>query len=144
MNSTCYTLKAVLRGDYETLVKMTYRRVVDAMGGADKMIAVTRKTMSEMKEQGYQINSYSVDALTRFFTVDKATFSIVPTKIEMTAPGGKLIVSSYLIGISAEDGSSWTFVDGSGSPEDRKKLIPNLPSTLKLPEPHNQLIIKNP
>jgi hypothetical protein len=45
------TAKTVLSGDYETLVKMTYRRVVDSMGGAHKLIAVTRKIMSELKDQ---------------------------------------------------------------------------------------------
>jgi hypothetical protein len=85
-----------------------------------------------------------VDATTRFVTIDKITFTFVPSKIEMTAPGGKLIVSSYLIGISAEDGSSWTFVDGSVSPEERKKIIPNLPITLKPPDPQKPRFVKNP
>jgi hypothetical protein len=138
------TAKAVRDGDYETLVKMTYPGVVAAMGGREQMIAKTSKAMTEMKDQGFRILTYTVEAPSSFVTEGRTTFTVVPTAIEMTAPGGKLVVKSYLIGVSADDGAHWTFVDGSGKAEVRKKLLPHMPAALKLPEPQQPSYIKTP
>jgi hypothetical protein len=51
-------------------------------------------------------------------------------------------VKSYLIGVSADDGAHWTFIDGSGKAEERKKIVPDLPAALKLPRPQQPQYIK--
>ena len=136
------TARSVLRGDYETLAKMTYPGVVAAMGGREAMIEATRKAMTEMKGQGFRVLTYKVAAPSSFVAEGGTTFTVLPSEIEMSAPGGKLVVKSYLIGVSADDGAHWTFIDGSGKAEERKKIVPDLPAALKLPRPQQPQYIK--
>lgn len=127
--------KAVVDGDYETLVKLTHPALVKEIGGRETMIATTKAAMEDLKEKGFRIVAYSVDPPDSFVAAGKTLYTVVPTRIEMSAPGGKLIARSYLIGVSGDEGANWTFVDGSGKAELTKKILPDLPGTLKLPEP---------
>ena len=128
--------QAVVKGDYAKLVELTYPKVVETMGGRDKMIAAVETLMKQMKDQGYVMRSVVVGDPAEFMTEGPHTFVVVPTTVEMTAPGGKVVGKSYLLGISADGGKTWWFVDGSGldTKEKRDKVLPKLPAKLKLPE----------
>jgi hypothetical protein len=128
---------AVIQGDFNTMAEMTYPSIVQALGGREKMIASTRQSLGKMNAQGYRFLSHSVGEPSAFTTEGKNTFTIIPTTVEISAPGGKLVGNSYLLGISPDAGKSWTFVDGTGITrnETREKLLPKLPASLKLPAP---------
>jgi hypothetical protein len=137
--------QAVVKGDHAKVADFTYPKIVEAMGGREKMIAFIDMTMKSMKEKGFAIRSVKVDAPGEFLTEGENTFVVVPTVMEMTAPGGKLVGRSYLLGISSDGSKTWRFADGSGlaNQEMRAKVLPKLPDKLKLPEQQKPEFVKD-
>jgi hypothetical protein len=68
-------------------------------------------------------------------SADAQSFAIVPTTIKLEAE--KLLITSegFLLAVSEDRGATWSYVDGSVlTPDVLKKLFPNAPAALKLPE----------
>src|SRR5262249_35112704 len=106
--------KAVLAGEHAKVVELTHPKVVEAMGGKEKMIEAIEKIMSAMKAQGIAIKSHTIGKPEEPVVDGKSAFVVLPTKLEMTAPQTKIAVESYLLGFTTDNGKSWLFVDGAG------------------------------
>jgi hypothetical protein len=137
--------EALKKEDYAKVVDLTYPKIVEMMGGREKMIEALTDGMKQLKEKGFSFRSVEVGEPAEFVEEEKTTFVVVPTTTEMTAPGGKILVKSYLLGISPDGGKAWTFVDGNGmgTAEKREKVLPKLPERLKLPEAQEPRFIKD-
>lgn len=137
--------EAFKKEDFATFVDMTYPKVVEVVGrGRKNMIAELEAGMKQFKEKGYTFRSLTVGEPGEMLTEGPNTFVVVPTVTEITTPDGKSTLKSYLLGISPDDGKTWTFVsgDGLGTAEERQRLLPKLPRALALPEPQEPKINK--
>ena len=137
--------QAVLKGDYGKLADMTYPALVDFMGGREKMIAATETIMKTLKAQGIEILSNKLAEPGEITKDDGKSYIVISSSMEMKAPMGKIRMKSYLLGVSADDGKTWKFLDGAGlaNKELREKVLPNFPAKVKLPEPQQPEIIKD-
>lgn len=136
--------KSTMAGDYAMVIDHTYDPVVKLLGGRDKAIETTKKIMDTMKAQGFVIKSYVVGEPGPFHSSGGNTFVVLPVKMEMNAPNGKILAKSYTLGISTDQGKTWKFVEGAGlkNEEMRRKVLPKLPAKLKLPEYEKPMLIK--
>lgn len=137
---------AMMKGDAVGVIDHTYPGVIDFIGGRDKAIQATQDAMKAIADKGFAFKSLTVDDPGKFFVEGANTFVVVPTTIEMTFPDGRVKARSYLLGISADHGKTWKFVDGSGVSRDargRDQMLPKLPPGLKLPESSKPEIIKD-
>lgn len=128
--------RATLAGDMDTVIDMTYPAVTDAIGGRRKALAVMEKLTKDMKANGLAFASYDAGEPGEFQTEGDNTFSIVPTRLEISGVDVRIVTNNYVLGISRNGGRSWTFIEGSGL-KDKKaaaKVLPKLPATLRLPE----------
>jgi hypothetical protein len=137
--------EAIKAEDYAKVIDLTYSKVVETMGGREKMIDALKDGMKELKEKGFKFRSLEVGEPGEILSEGSNTFVVVPTTTEMMAPGGKIVVKSYLLGISTDGGKAWTFVDGNGigTVEKREQILPKLPEKLKLPDAHDPKFIKD-
>lgn len=64
------------------------------------------------------------------------SFAVVPLRTIVNSPKGKLSIQTFLVGISQNEGQSWTFVDGEEFAEEtvREAFTPKIPPSLKLPK----------
>ena len=130
--------KAVLDGEYAKMADLTHPKVVEALGGKEKVVDFTKKVMEQMKAQGIELKTYTIDKPgTPVSDGKSAHYVVLPTKMEMTAPKTKIMSESYLLGMTTDGGKSWTFADGAGLAQGpaREAIVPTLPKELKLPEP---------
>jgi hypothetical protein len=136
--------KAVLDGDYAKVADRTHPKVVEAMGGKDKVIAASKAIFDQMKSQGIEIKSYTVGKPGDPVVDGKTAYVILPTRMELTAPKVKVVSESYLLGMTTDGGKSWSFADGTGLSKGpaREALLPELPKALKLPEPKPPMVTK--
>lgn len=136
--------KAILGGDYAKMADLTHPKVIEVMGGKDKMVAATKAVMDQMKAQQIEIKSYTIDKPGAPVVDGQTAYVVLPTRMEMTAPKTKVLSESYLLGTSTDAGKSWTFVDGTGLAQGpvRDTILPNLPKDLKLPEPKPPMVTK--
>jgi hypothetical protein len=139
------TADAMVKGDHATVIDNTYPKVIEMMGGRDSAIKTVDSVMKSMAEQGMSITSYTVDEPGQPATEGAHTFAIIPVRMELKSPKGKIAMKSYLLGISADAGKTWKLVDGSGLAEKsvRDMVLPKLPAALKLPEPQQPEVTPN-
>ncbi len=126
---------ALVNGDVETMVRFTHPKVVELMGGREKMAAVVRKGMAEMNAGGTKIVSAKPEPPAEFVRMGTEEVAVVPFTLVMKVPGATLTQKTFLLGISSGQGKSWTFIDGAGlDDESIKKVLPDFPTQVKLPK----------
>jgi hypothetical protein len=128
--------KAVLDGDFAKVADFTHPKVVEIMGGREKMIAQTKAIMKTLKDMGVEIKSHTVGKPAEPVIDGKTVYVVISTSMSLTANGKNLETESYLLGMTTDAGKNWVFVDGAGMDrtEVRDKVFPKLPDGLKLPE----------
>lgn len=126
--------RAFIRGDLGRLADYTHPRLIELMGGREKMIEFVRKDMEEMKAEGFKPLSYVPSAPTQVLRVGGQTYAVVPLKFRMRAPKEIYISNSFVVAVSGDDGRNWTFLSGGGVDDVRLKiLLPDAAGKLKLP-----------
>jgi hypothetical protein len=136
---------ATVAGKFAVVIDMTYPKIVEQMGGREKAISIVDDGIKKMKEHGSEIVSFKVGDPSEFQTGGWDLFTVVPTTVVVKVPEAKLTGKSFLLGISADQGKTWSFIDGSQLTEETVKgLFPKFPSSLKLPEKSEPVVEKNP
>jgi len=129
-------VRAFMENDFERLAFYTHPKVVEIVGGRERMVAFLRKGVEEMKAEGFETLSYTPGAPTQVLRLGRQTYAVVPATLRMRAPKGVLVSESFMIAVSDDGGRRWTFVSGSGAePAKLKVLFPAAASRLKLPTP---------
>ena len=128
--------EATIKGNSGKVLDHTFEKVVQMLGGREKGVSTMNSAIRRMKQSGFAIVGYKIGDPGPVQTEGKYSFTVVPAAIEMTAPNSRLITKSYLLGISADAGKTWKFVDGAGlkNIEMRSRVLPKLPAGLTLPE----------
>jgi len=125
---------ALVNDDFATIVNLTHPKLVKMKGGRAKMIATMQSGTKEMTSQGIAFRSFKLDDPSDPVTAGSELFVVVPLLLEMTVPGGKLLQKTFVIGVSSDDGKTWTFVNGDLDVKKVKLVLTNLPEQLTLPE----------
>jgi hypothetical protein len=134
---------AVIKEDYVKVADLTYPGVVEMAGGRDKLIAVMKSGLKEMKSQGVTFQSGTVDEPSDIVTAGAEQYVVVPFMLTLKVPQGKLRQKSFVIGVSKDKGKTWTFVNGDLDLKQVKQILPKLPEKLKLPERQKPVLDKN-
>jgi len=136
--------KAVLDEDYAKVAELTHPKVVEIMGGKEKMVEQTKTIMKTLKDMGIAIKSHNVGKPGEPVIDGKSTYLIIPTTMELSANGMKIVTESYLLGLSTDSGKSWVFVDGAGMDQKKVKdeVFPKLPDGLTLPKKKPPVVTK--
>ncbi|MEL6675244.1 MAG: hypothetical protein AAFR61_23750 [Bacteroidota bacterium] len=105
--------QATLDLDFSQIVTFTYPGLVELMGGKDQMITLMESSLGGMKEQGFVIESVEIGQPSKRVKAGEEIHCLVPQKLAMTFSGGTIITESDMIGISQDQGKSWTFLGTS-------------------------------
>ena len=131
---------AITSGNYTRLVERTYPKVVEMLGGRDKMIEMVRSGIEDMKAHGNAILGAEVSEPKEVVTVGEKQFAIVPMIVRIQVPGGTLRSKGFLIAVSEDHGKTWKFIDGAGlhkapgtEREALVQVVPDFPARLSLP-----------
>jgi hypothetical protein len=136
---------AFMNSEYKTLVKYTYPKVVQMMGGEQQMINIVDKSISEMKEQGYSFKSVQIGLTNQRVKAGKEIHALVLQTLVMSVPGGSITAPSYLLAISANGGKQWHFVD-TAPLNDKAKLkaiFPYFNLALKIPMKQQPIFVES-
>ena len=113
---------ATLKGDFGRAADLTYPKLIQLMGGRTQYLAVLEKGMKETQSAQFQISSMTVGEPRDIFKFNTQHYAIVPTIMRMKVPQGTLVGEGFMIGISADGGQNWTFVDSGPAAQDKQKL----------------------
>ena len=131
---------ALTSGDYAHLVDLTYPKLVELLGGRDKMIETLRTGTEDMKAHGSAILGAQVSEPKEIVIAGDKQFAIVPMVVRVHVPEGTLRSSSFLVAVSEDHGKTWKFIDGAGlhkgavtEKETLAQIVPGFPTQLSLP-----------
>jgi hypothetical protein len=126
--------RAFIEGDFERLADYTYPKLVELIGGREKLVEFLRKSVGDMKAEGFVPLSSVPSAHTQVLRAGRHTYAIVPLKFKMRAPDQILVSDSFMIAVSDDEGRSWKFLSGASVDEAKLKvLLPDAAGKLKLP-----------
>jgi hypothetical protein len=131
---------ALTSGNYARLVDLTYPKLVEMIGGRDKMIEMLRSGTEDMKAHGSAILGAEIAEPPEIVTAGDKQFAIVREIVRVQVPEGTLRSNGFLIAVSEDRGKTWTFIDGAGlhktpgkERETLAQILPGFPAQLSLP-----------
>lgn len=125
---------AFVHGDLDKFASLTNPKLIEAIGGRERMIQLLKSGQKEMNARGMRLLSASLQPQVELAQGGDQWFAVVPYQLEMGLPAGRALVKTWLLGISADAGKTWTFVDGGKLDADGvKRLFPQFPAKLSLP-----------
>lgn len=126
--------RAFVEGNFERLADYTHPKLVELIGGREKLVEFLRKSVEEMKADGFVPLSSAPAAPAQVLRVGRQTYAIVPLKFKMRAPRQVLVSDSFMVAVSDDEGKNWKFLSGASLDETKlKMLLPDAAGKLKLP-----------
>jgi len=135
---------AFARKDYARFADLTYPKVIEMVGGREKMLAELNRQLKEMESEGVVLISSTSGAPTQFLHDSGSIYAVLPMTLKAKAQDGIFQAESTMIGISSDGGATWTFIDAGGKDQSElKKLLPNVADRLSLPPEKKPVKIGN-
>lgn len=124
-----------MQQDFNSFANYNYPKVVEMMGGKEKMVEVLESGIKSMQEQGSTFLNVTVGDPSDVITIGEELQCTVPQTTEMKVPDGRVVSESTLIAISSDKGANWYFFDTSGKDiATLKQTLPNLSDALVIPQ----------
>jgi hypothetical protein len=119
--------------DYKSFAKMTYPKLVEMMGGEDRMIDAMKGGSQETGGASVEILSVTIGDVSKIIKAGAELQCTVKEVIETKVESGKLVAESMLIAISQDEGKHWYFIDASNKDIiTLRQSLPNLSDSLKI------------
>lgn len=128
---------AMISGNYDRAADLTYPELIKLMGGRAKFIATVDKVKTETEGSQFRILSVTIGEPQDIEEQNRRHYAIVPTTMRIKVPEGTLVGEAFMIGISADGGQNWTFVDSGGKPTSRahlRTLLGSVVDKLRIPK----------
>ena len=123
--------KYFLEENYTEFSYYVYPKVIEKIGGVDKMIELTNASILKIKEDGFEILDITFKNPSDFITNKNELQVTITQELIMNTPKGKIASEYTLIGISIDNGKNWKFIDTSGKPKEKMiERFPNLSSEI--------------
>lgn len=124
---------AFLKGNYDTLLTYTYPKALAIGGGKAEMMQAISKVTEDLKNAGMSFRSVSLGPVGKFYKAGEEIHCVIPQTMLMNVKGGYVSSISPLMGISSDNGKSWTFIHAGNMTEQKiKMLFPNFNKELVL------------
>jgi hypothetical protein len=135
--------KALVAGDFAQAATYSHPRIVAAMGGKEALIAQIANGMRQIRAEGFELIETRMGTPTPPKKIAAWLTSIVPQEIVMKAPDGRIVQESALLGLSEDEGKTWTFLDlGGMTPAVITRFFPELSGQITIPEKKKPVLQK--
>jgi hypothetical protein len=136
------TANALLNDDYETIIRFTYPKVIELVGGRDKMISLIKNGKIEMGKEGISFDKVTIGEPSKTVIAGDEIHCFVPQTVYMKVPNGKLKSATHLLAVSRDNGTNWFFIDAVSLNKDNIKIVlPNYNFDLILPTKKEPIFI---
>ncbi|QDU20053.1 hypothetical protein [Urbifossiella limnaea] len=125
---------ATVKGDHAAVIASTYPKLIEQMGGRDKALATVKAGAESFKQKGIEFKAARAGEPADPVKKGGELFVVVPTTTEIASPQGKIVSKGFVVGVSPDDGKSWTFLHGSLDAEKLRKSFPQIPESLVFPK----------
>ena len=104
-------------------------------GGRAAVLAALIRGTGQMADKGISIENVELGVPSKLVPAKDKLFAVVPQSVTMKGPAGRLRTHTFLVGVSADGGGSWKFVNGAALTREKlAKMFPMVPDEFTLPE----------
>lgn len=134
----------LLKKDFDAFSAYTYPKILEMMGGRQKMVQTLKKGADDMAAEGAGFTNFTFGKPSPIIHTGDELQCTLPQTIEMKVSKGRLVTESTLIAISSDNGKTWYFMDTSGKNIDElRKILPNLSPQLVIPKRGQPILYPN-
>jgi len=125
---------AFISNDFTSFAKYTNPKILQLIGGRNKMIEMLTKTTKDMKALAMSFNSITFDEPSKMIKRGNEIQCTIQQHTEIKLRQGRVVATSTLIAISLDNGINWTFIDTTNKKLDLlKQIFPSLSSEILIP-----------
>ena len=128
-------VQAVAAGDAEAILDGTYPGLVQLVGGRDAMRSIVLENLKDLERRGLVVVGTEIVSISDPLQAGEELHAVVRAKRTLKGDGGKQVQDTFMIAISGDGGTKWTFVDGRPlTPKHIKALFPDFNDALEIPK----------
>ena len=127
-------VKASEKGDFEAKLDLTHPKFIKMMGGRESALKRMKKEFDGLTNGGYIFDSSKVEPAMDLRQTKDGLFCLVPYTSRMKVQSKNFSVKAMLLGMSTDDGKKWTFLEAANGEQFVRRLLPEVPDSLKLPK----------
>ncbi|MEO6631779.1 MAG: hypothetical protein ABIN13_08665 [Mucilaginibacter sp.] len=134
---------ATVKGDYLTLIKYVYPKIIAKRGGVDSMTRLTKVTFEKIKKEGVTLSGAKMGRPGEIKLFGSKQFCIIPQQIFVKMNDKTISATSSNLAISEDNGQHWYFIalQDKGNPE-VDEFFPELKGWLTFPKTVRQVIVE--
>ncbi len=122
--------------NYQTLVKYTYPKVVEMVGGEENLLDLVKNSMEAVEAQGLLFKDIIIGEPQKLYTAGTELHCLVPQTVTMENSESIITSETFLLAVSTNEGKNWYFLDTAMLNEQYKaSLFPNFNNQLQIPVP---------
>ena len=125
---------ALIQNDFPNFVKYMDPKIIDYVGGKEKLKATMDTGAIKMKQFGAKFKKILIGNPGEIISYKNQLQCVVPENTEIESILGSLTAQTSLIAISVDKGKNWYFTDTNIYKEEKlKTLMPDLSPNLVIP-----------
>lgn len=131
------TVNAFETEDAKSIAELTFKPIVDLVGGLEAFTTITKNGIVQLKKQGMAIENVTVGTPGQLILAGEYRVCFVPKVTILKNAKTRGRSTSFMVAVQKNGESEWSFIEGSGvvkNPAILKILIPDLPDGIILPE----------
>lgn len=121
--------------DWKKVLELTSPRLIDFIGGEQKMLSDIKRADTKLKNSGLKLVSFELSQpLQEYKTSEGDIFCAVPARLCFKGEESKLYSEAPILAISSDEGLTWTFISVAEINRiDLVNIFPKFPKEMKLP-----------
>lgn len=130
------TSEATLNMDFETVLKHTYPKIIEVMGGKEKALELIKTAFDGMKAQGMVFEKAEVKQVSSVVFEEKQYRCYIEGYNQIKMGDMRIKSKSFLLGIYDEIDKIWYFLEAEKlkNKELTNMILPNFITSLEIPE----------
>ena len=135
MKSIGQYAKATEDQDWQKVLSLTSPRLIDFIGGEQKMLLDIKRSDIKLKNSGLKLVSFELSKpLQEYKTSEGDIFCAVPARLCFKGEESKLYSEAPILAISSDEGQTWSFISVAEINRiDLVNIFPKFPKEMKLP-----------
>ena len=106
-------VRALYAGDLDTVLDLTHPRILDQLGGRERVAATMGEALQPMRDSGMRVESFMFPRPPDFLQAGPRRYVVVPTLAVLVLGGQRVESLNFQVGVLEPGARGWLYVEGA-------------------------------